>query len=214
MKNHYKVLVALSILSFLILRYRIHITNNFFYLFLVWNLFLAYVPLVISTFLEKKRYTKFIILPMLLVWLAFLPNAPYIITDLMHLAKRSSMTIWYDSLLIMSFASAGMLAYFLSIKQMYSVLIVAFKLKHSRFIFILIAFLNGFGIYLGRFSRWNSWDILQKPKTLFSEISLYIMHPIAHQNIWIFTLVMGSLLAIGTYAVLNNARAELPFQYK
>jgi uncharacterized membrane protein len=214
MKNAYKILIALSVLSFLILRYRIHITNNFFYLFLVWNLFLAYVPLVISAFLEKKKHAKFILFPMLLVWIVFLPNAPYIITDLMHLARRSSMTIWYDSLLIMSFSSAGMLAYFLSIKQMYGVLMQSFRLKYSRFVFILIAFLNGFGIYLGRFSRWNSWDILQEPKTLFSEITLYIMHPITHQNIWIFTFMMGSLLAIGTYAVLNNTRAELPYQYK
>ena len=204
MKTPYKILTSLSILSFLMLRYRMHSAHNYFYLFLVWNLFLAYVPLLISASLVNKKVSKMALIPLLLVWLAFLPNAPYIITDLMHLSNRSTMSIWFDSLLIISFASAGMLAYFVSIIQMNAVLKTNFNLKSSKALFVLIAFLNGFGIYLGRFSRWNSWDILQEPKTLFTEISMYLKHPVQHQQIWIFTIMMGSLLAIGTYGVLSQ----------
>jgi len=85
---------------------------------------------------------------------------------------------------------------------MYLVLENRLKTKKTHYIFVFIAFLNGFGIYLGRFSRWNSWDILQEPKKLFNEIIRYIMHPLEYQQIWIFTLVTGSLLAIGTQAIL------------
>ena len=195
MKNN-KILLALSILSFLLLKYRIHITHSYFYLFLIWNLFLAFVPLGLTTYLSENinKYSVLLIFP---IWLLFLPNAPYIVTDLIHLNQYSKMGFWYDFVLISSFASAGLLAYFESIKQMDLILKQYLDTKTVQILFVFIAFLNGFGIYLGRFLRWNSWDIIHKPNALFLAIYSLIRHPIAHLNLWLFTSVIGMFLALG-----------------
>ncbi len=200
MKTNTKILV-LTVLSFLLLKYRIHTTQSYFYLFLIWNLFLAFVPLGLSTYLSQNinKYSVFAIFP---IWLLFLPNAPYIFTDLIHLGKYSKMGFWYDLVLISSFASTGMLAYFITVKQMYVILKQYLKPKNVQLLFVFIAFLNGFGIYLGRFLRWNSWDIIHKPNKLFLEIFTRLRHPIVHINSWLFTVAFGSILALGFWRIV------------
>lgn len=147
--------VALSIV-------RYSITGTKLFMFLNWNLFLAIVPWTISTMLILKNSKT--ILPLVLlvvVWLFFFPNSPYILTDLFHLKARKTAPIWFDFVLIFSFAWTGLMFGFVSLID----IITLMKKRIGNFtvniITILFLFISSFGIYLGRYLRWNSWDILQ-----------------------------------------------------
>ncbi len=95
---------------------RIKITGSYFFLFLVWNLFLALIPFAISTYLvSKPEISKVRLFLWATVWLLFLPNAPYIVTDLVHLKLHNPFWGWFDVLLLVSFAINGLLLYFLSL---------------------------------------------------------------------------------------------------
>ncbi len=106
------LLVAMSAFGCLLLSIRIMRTGDFYFLFLPWNLFLAWVPFFLSSrsyqnCLEEKSKLKSVLLWVL--WFLFYPNAPYIITDLVHLGTSTIVPKWYDSLLIFSFALTGLL---------------------------------------------------------------------------------------------------------
>ena len=106
----------------------------------------------------------------LLVWLLFLPNAPYIITDLFHIRELQPPLVWFDTMTLFIFAQTGLLA------GLYSVLVIhelVQPLVGRWLVWPLMLgcqLLSGFGIYLGRFGRWNSWDVLGKPFALFDAL--------------------------------------------
>lgn len=179
--------------------FRVKISNSFFYLFLVWNLFLAYIPFGLTTLLLQKQQlqkSRFKFWLLFIVWLLFLPNAPYIITDLFHLQLGNAMPIWYDLLLVISFAGNGFLIFFISINDMHRIIQQKFSTIKAWFLTILIFFLCGFGIYLGRFLRWNTWDILHKPFSLIQDIFTRVVHPMEHPKTWGVTIGFGLLFTI------------------
>ncbi|WP_303316234.1 DUF1361 domain-containing protein [Flavivirga abyssicola] len=199
--NRFKIFSLLSIsimLSIVLLMVRIKLTHSFFYLFLVWNLFLAVIPFSITTYLvtvSKRKKVGFAI--WFSIWLTFLPNAPYIITDLLHLKISSNHLLWLDVLVVSSFALNGLLLFSLSLVDMETLLNRYLKKKKINFLMILILFLSGFGVYLGRFLRYNSWEILQHPLDLFSDIFNILLSPNQHLEAWLFTFLFGLFLSIG-----------------
>ncbi len=170
--NQHKVLIATSIFCVILLLTRIYIAENISYYFLVWNAFLAWVPLLFSAKFEKyvklNQTGKSILF--FCSWLLFFPNAPYLITDLIHLKKKAMIPLWFDVLLLVSFAWNGLLFAFISLKQIHQTLLLKFSVNQSWFIVLSTLFLSGYGIYLGRFERWNSWNILSSPFSLFRAI--------------------------------------------
>ena len=102
-----KIIIPLTF-SLTLLFVRIILTGHLTYAFLAWNLFLAWIPFMISQKLstEKNRWK---ILLLFSTWLLFLPNAPYIITDFLHLRQRPPVPYWYDILLMFSAALNGLL---------------------------------------------------------------------------------------------------------
>ncbi|WXT96907.1 DUF1361 domain-containing protein [Seonamhaeicola sp. MEBiC1930] len=179
---------------------RIKLTHSFFYLFLVWNLFLAVIPFAITTYLVSlPKLSKFGLLIWFGVWLLFLPNAPYIITDLLHLKISNTHLLWLDILVVSSFAFTGLMLLYLSLLDMKSILQERIKDKYVKPLIIVILFLCGFGVYLGRFLRYNSWEIVQSPIFLFNDIFDIIFHPNLHIEAWLFTLLFGSFLIVGYY---------------
>ncbi|GAA3610738.1 DUF1361 domain-containing protein [Flavivirga amylovorans] len=199
--NQFKIFSLLSIsiaLSIVLLMVRMKLTHSFFYLFLVWNLFLAIIPFAITTYLvntPKLKKIGFVI--GFSVWLLFSPNAPYIITDLLHLKVSSNHLLWLDVLVVSSFALNGLLLFSLSLLDMETLLNQYLKRKAIIFFMISILFLNGFGVYLGRFLRYNSWEILQHPSNLFNDIFDIILRPNQHLEAWLFTFLFGVFLSIG-----------------
>lgn len=189
-----------SLLSIALLTIRIKFTHDFDYLFLIWNLILAVIPYVISSSLiAEHTTTKLKISIAFLVWLAFLPNAPYIVTDLWHLKFADRQLIWLDMLIVFSFASTGLLLFYLTISDMKNLLKPIIKSSVLNLGFVIIFFLNGFGIYLGRFLRYNSWEILSNPKTLFIDVLDIIVHPQTHNKAWLFSLCFGCFLWCGNW---------------
>ncbi|MDJ1492498.1 DUF1361 domain-containing protein [Cytophagaceae bacterium DM2B3-1] len=187
-------LLLLSGICCLMLGWRLISSNSLQYSFMAWNLFLAWVPLLIMLFIQNYEpvyVNKYVVIAVgLAFWLLFLPNAPYIITDLMHLRYRKSYTLWYDCLMVFSFASVGMYT------GLYSMLL-AHKLVNRLFgpsfgwaLILGSLGLSGFGIYLGRFSRWNSWDLFVQPHHLFMDILRQAFNPAALKLSVAFALVM------------------------
>lgn len=197
-KEH-SIAIAFS-LSLIIIR---HLkTESFFYLFLVWNLFLACIPYFIAILLAHlKKRNHFIFWSCFIIWLIFLPNSPYILTDFQHIRTSTLSSIWFDVLLILSFAINGLLIGFSSIRIMQLMIIEKFSKKISNRIVYTILLLCGFGIYLGRVLRWNSWDILNNPIDLLSDILKRVLFPIQYIDTWAFTLGFGVFLII-TYQML------------
>ncbi|AXP81708.1 hypothetical protein CJ739_2636 [Mariniflexile rhizosphaerae] len=194
----YSVLVISLIFSVFLLMVRIKLNHSFFYLFLIWNLFLAIIPFVITSYLTlQPNIKKMKLILWFGIWLLFLPNAPYIITDLMHLRLNPDSYLWLDILVVTSFACNGLLLFYLSVLDMKNILKTYIKKPVNDILLITLLFLSSFGIYLGRFLRYNSWEILSNPKYLILDIFNIALQPITYREAWLFTFLFGIFLNIG-----------------
>ncbi|MDR0390078.1 MAG: DUF1361 domain-containing protein [Spirochaetaceae bacterium] len=190
-------MAALAMFCLGISLYRCVYTGTRVFLFLNWNLFLAFVPWALTSISAVKPAIKRSPLRaaiLLCTWLLFFPNAPYILTDLFHLRIRSNMPLWYDLLLILTFAWTGLLFGFLSLWDIENILRSRFKPVSVRIISMLFLFIGSFGVYIGRYLRWNSWDILTDPVELMYDIGDRFMNPFVYPGSWGMTLFMGIFL--------------------
>ena len=196
----FSIISASMLFSIVLLMVRVKLTHSFLYLFLVWNLFLAVIPLAISTYLlSTPKLSKIIRWLWLGVWLLFLPNAPYIVTDLLHLGNRTQHLLWLDVLVICMFAFNGMMLFYVSLINVKDILKAHIHSKFLNAVIFSICFLSGFGVYLGRFLRYNSWEIVQNPLELITDIINIILYPNQHTQAWLFTLLFGMFLTVGYF---------------
>lgn len=178
---------------------------------LIWNLFLAWLPLIFSILTIKlyksnpeKRWV--LIFPGFL-WLLFFPNAPYIITDFLHLKQRPGIPIWYDILMLAAFAWTGLFLAIASLRTMQILVKNHLGLIPSWIFATSVLSLAGIGIYLGRFSRWNSWDIFFTPKEILTDIAFRILNPVNNLNFYGFTGIITTFLVI-CYLMFISMRNE------
>lgn len=175
--------------------------------FLPWNLFLAWVPFVCALIISalSRRGNALLVVPLCVVWLLFLPNAPYLITDLVHLGPVREAPFWFDVLLLASFAINGLLLGFASLAMVQQ----AVRRRWGQLWGWLLAFvalgLCGYGIYLGRFLRWNSWDVLDSPGMLVREVGA-LRDPLSRPTAIVVTALFGSLLFLSYLVTLATAR--------
>ncbi len=187
----------ISIMCFGFSIFRFVYTDTKVFLFLNWNLFLAFIPWAVTSFvllkpgIQKYRITIFILLA---IWLLFFPNAPYILTDLFHLRLKSSMPKWFDLILILSFAWTGLVFGFLSLWDIEKILSKSLSQIWISLISVCLLFVGSFGIYLGRYLRWNSWDIINEPFNLIYDVTDRLINPFDHPRTWGVTLFMGIFL--------------------
>ena len=173
------------------------VAYNLNYRFLIWNLILAWVPLVFALLACEKfrageaRQWSFAALSG--AWLLFFPNAPYILTDFIHLFYGTHRVFWVDLVLILIFAFTGLLLGFLSLYLMQSLVRRSFGSFASWLFIAAVAGLSGFGIYLGRFLRLNSWDIVAKPIKLYRDVSGWVADPLASTHTSVFPLMFAIL---------------------
>ena len=188
---------TISLLCFSFSIFRFIYTDTKVFLFLNWNLFLAFVPWAVTSITILKpniQSYKITIIILLAVWLLFFPNAPYILTDLFHLRLKSSMPKWFDLILILSFAWTGLVFGFLSLWDIEKILTKSLNQIWISIISISLLFIGSFGIYLGRFLRWNSWDIIGEPFNLLYDITDRLINPFDHPRTWGVTIFMGIFL--------------------
>jgi uncharacterized membrane protein len=175
------------------------ITGRPAYYFLYWNLFLAAVPWFISLAVSSKFVIgkpKILTAALFIVWLLFFPNAPYIITDLYYLKNHTERMFWYDLIMILLYAWTGLLFGFFSLDKIKDTLDRKMSKVKSIIIVCVLLFLCAFGIYLGRYLRWNSWEIFIEPKQFFIDVFDRLIKPTDHRRTWGFTLLMGGFLNI------------------
>ena len=175
-------------------------TRNFDYAFLVWNLGLAAAPMFFSTLVMLQSR-----LPLRLLfgflWLIFLPNAPYIITDFFHIRTLNSGPVWLDVLMLSSCAATGLAMGYCSVMQIHRLFNSAKRPVLGWSVALLAMFLSGLGIYVGRFLRWRSIDIAHDPFRLLGDIAERAANPFVHYRAWAVTLGFGVMLSLG-YAFL------------
>ncbi|HYO79046.1 MAG TPA: DUF1361 domain-containing protein [Thermoanaerobaculia bacterium] len=183
---------------------RLERSNSASYAFLIWNLFLAAIPFGAALVVDAlDRLRRFIALQWfgLIVWLLFLPNAPYIVTDFIHLRQRPHIPLWYDVLLLISSAGTGLLLGYGSVMIVQRITARRYGRKTGWFVAIVSLLLSAFGIYLGRFLRWNSWEVLSDPRPLFVDIAERLMNPLDHPTTLAVTGLFGVALTLGYVAL-------------
>lgn len=192
-------LIISSCFSVLLLLGRVLVTGSGSFLFLPWNLFLAYMPYYVSGQLLQKPEiitNKFKLLAALALWLLFVPNSFYILTDLFHLNSFSSAPEWFDLVLILSFAWNGVLFGIISLRRIEILMEILKGKTASLFLVFIVMCLNAFGIYIGRFLRFNSWDVITDPFTLIAEIMDIIFHPFQNFQAWSMTLIYSVFMTL------------------
>jgi uncharacterized membrane protein len=188
---------------------RVGETGSIAFAFLGWNLVLALIPLGASSLLsrlDRRRSPRLALLAVGAVWLLFLPNAPYILTDLFHFRARPPVPTWFDLALLLSFAGTGLLAGYLSLAEVHRVVAGRIGPRVAWAGAIGVLFLSAFGIYLGRYLRYNSWEILTAPERLLADVIAPVLDPMAHPRAVAVTAVFGGLLTLGYLAM--HAAAE------
>jgi uncharacterized membrane protein len=164
------VLVLFSIYSLFLLVIRAKLTNTIFLYFLVWNQFLAFVPYFFISYLKTQiaiQKSKVKTFSLLFLWLLFLPNSFYILTDLVHLSQSPNHLFWFDLVVISSYALIGFTLGIISLLEFENILKTYTSALITNLIIPAVCFLCGIGIYLGRILRYNSWDIISNPFELF-----------------------------------------------
>ena len=175
--------------------FRFFTTDLSSYVYMHWNFFLALLPLLFLFFLEKTKFRFFQFFLFLLSFF-FLPNSIYILTDFIHLREvGSSVMIWFDALMLFSYAFSALILFTFSVYKMYNLIIQSYTQLNKNFFFFLISFLSAFGVYLGRYIRWNTWDIVLHPYNLFQDSFSLIMH--SHENtLFLQTILFFTLVSL------------------
>jgi uncharacterized membrane protein len=181
-----QTLILSSLFSMSLICFRMMYTGDHLFLFLVWNLFLAFIPWYVSSWMNRRMRSKSIVtfLACVFVWLLFIPNSFYILTDLFHLDMNVSVPLWYDLALLLGFAWNGLLFGILSVRQMEKLFEHYFNKKFDLLFIFPVMVLNGFGVYVGRYLRFNSWDVFTNPFQLLDDIIYMFIHPIRNRFDW------------------------------
>jgi uncharacterized membrane protein len=212
------VLVGLGVASALCLGLELvreHRYDAFSYRFLIWNLILAWIPLLLGLFVYD-RYRRgrplLALAPALAVWLLFLPNAPYIVTDFVHLSRRSHAPLWFDGVELSAFAWTGMLLGFVSLYLVHAVARHRFGPAPSWLGVLGVLALVSVGVYLGRVKRWNSWDLLTQPGARLAQLHAHLDDPASLTRAIGISFAVTCLLAAAylVFYVLMGVRLEAP----
>lgn len=176
-------------------------TDRLSYAFILWNIFLAALPWAFSllathAFSRRKNVASTM---WSAAWLLFFPNAPYILTDLIHMPSAGSPLWWYDQLILVGGVVAGLALGWFSWRRVGDILSARTSRHTSLVLSYLLLYVSAFGIYLGRFSRWNSWDVVRDPMALFADIADRFISPAAHPRTWAFTVIVGTVFSIGAW---------------
>jgi uncharacterized membrane protein len=178
----FALLTLASIVCVTLVSARIAYSDSRRYTSLVWNLFLAWIPFILAYLayvLSWSRALMYLVIPAFaFLWFIFFPNAPYILTDLQHLGDAvSNVPLWYDVVLLIWFSWTGMLLGIVSLNLMQEIIRRQLGRIWSWLFVLVVAGLTGVGLYVGRFIRLNSWDILQNPGSTAEDLFSWLLDP-------------------------------------
>lgn len=192
---------------------RVVITNEVTYLFMIWNLFLAFIPFAIAEWLYnhiaviESRWKRILVL---LSWLLFVPNAFYLITDLFHLDEFQSAPKWFDLLMLFSFAWNGLLLGIISVRKIELIVTTVYG-KVIPVVFLFgVMWLNSLGIFIGRYLRYNTWDIITQPLSLFGEMIQLVIHPFRNKMEWGMITIWAVFMTLFYFTIKKLAEHFRP----
>jgi uncharacterized membrane protein len=206
-------LLAASALCVATVAVREHHSGSDFYRFLVWNLFLAWLPLVfaLAAYACAVRRATGATVTFGVLWLLFFPNAPYLLTDFIHLQESPAAPLWYDALMLASFAWTGLLLAYASLYLMQVIWERAVGTLSWLGVIAVLA-LASFGVYVGRFLRFNSWDALVRPLRLARVIHANLQNPLQHPRLIASLFALTVALTVGYLVVYSIAGTRLELE--
>ena len=197
MKNKNNLLLLAVLILFGMVGFRMIYSDTVSYIFLLWNTFLASVPFAISEIIAKNKLSKLQNVITVIICVLFLPNALYLISDFEHLHERPPVPFFFDILLMFYAALIGLLLNILALRNLQQVMSRYFRPRITGVLVASIILLSGFGVYLGRYLRWNSWDILTHPKSLLVECVYHTVHPNLFTYTWSVSIGYAFVLGFG-----------------
>ena len=203
--NYQRLIIAALLLlwSVALVVHRPHLAKDKSADGLLWNLFLAAVPLLWSSaFRWSFEGRRFLLSPVFFVlWLLFFPNAPYLLTDLIHLGPRPDIPVWSVLFMLLSCAGTGTMLGYLSLGDIHGAIEQKLGKATGWTVAVLSLMLCGFGIYVGRFLHWNSWNAFNHPIRLFYSLSGQFSNPGTSPHPASVTLIFGVGLLLGYMAL-------------
>lgn len=186
-----KSVISLTILAVVLNVLRVIIWGKMSLIYILWNIFLAFIPFFISFILlslsKEKKLSKIIFIIGFIIWMLFIPNAPYIVTDFIHLGEIRSVPMLYDIFLIFSSASVGLMLGFHSFFHIEQIIKTKYSPRITSLIMGLIMIIISFGIYLGRFMRFNSWDVFVNHTSLIKNVWRIFSQSTANTEVFLYT---------------------------
>lgn len=212
--SFYSLLLA-TLLTCTLFSVRVYLTGKWLYDLILLNLFLAWVPYGFSLLIAalhlhapQRRWW----LPMLgVLWLLFLPNAPYVVSDLIHLTdllnwpERKPIPLWYDISLFAIYIWVGMFLGLTSLNTIQAIIKRLYGQAISWLFVLMVTGLCGVGIFIGRWLQWNSWDMLLRPHTVLSEFWNAIRYPTGFLPPYLMVVVYA-LLIFMCYIMFTSMR--------
>lgn len=211
-RDKYKILlgallVIASLFSLALAKIHDYFSGSRDYYFLVFNLGLAWIPFIAATVAyasRRFRFTFYVMMPIcMLIWLMFFPNAPYLLTDFQHLAYSGNHSpLWLDVIILIWFAWTGLLLGIASLYLMQEIITRMFNSAVGWAFAIGATILSSIGVYLGRFLRWNSWNLLQDPLPIARDMYGIVRHPLDNLPTYVFTILF-TLLFLFIYITIH-----------
>lgn len=206
------VIASLAVLSLFVVGmivFRVLYTGSPERLGIAWNLVLAWIPFVLALIVYERARSGLLTPAWAgvgVLWLLFLPNAPYIVTDLKHVGHGDRLPVLYDVLLLSAAAWTGLLLGLTSLFLMHAVVRRVVGAVNAWALVVGALALSSFGIYLGRVLRWNSWDVFVRPGSLLTPIADGLLHPLSHPRPVAVTILFTSFLLISYLVFYSLAR--------
>lgn len=212
-KSIYKIKIPKQIGSLLVLAIvlnilRIFLFNNTTFTYLFWNIFLATIPFCISSLLilytSKDDFLKPFFIIGFILWFLFLPNAPYVVTDFIHLGRIHGVPVLYDTFLLFTSAWACLLMGLYSLNHIERIFLLKFSKKVTNTIIFVVILFASFGVYLGRFLRFNSWDIFTSHDSLVSSIGKIFSGANNYDNVYAYVVLFFFFIYVSYISFKNS----------
>jgi uncharacterized membrane protein len=205
-------LIGLTVLVYLLIAAATVYTGAFNDTGIAWNLVLAWIPFLLAVAVYdgfRRGANRTLLVAGGALWLLFFPNAPYLTTDLKYLRGLEGLPLKYEAVLISTAATVGLALGFASLYLMQAVVRRLLGAVNAWFFVVGTLVLSSFGVYLGRFERWNSWDVFTRPGTLLVDLWRAAADPSDHVQGIILAVLFTGFLGAGYLLFYSFARTAI-----
>ena len=210
-------LLAATLVSIGLFTYGALRNHSLSYDYLIWNLALAWLPFIFAVrlidLLNRKLWSSWEALLMSVLWLVFLPNSFYMISDFIHLQEVQRVDVLYDAVMFTSFIYTGVVLGFSSLYLVHGQLRRRLSGRMAAAWIAATLLICSGAVYVGRDLRWNSWDILTNPGGLLFDVSDRLQHPAAYPQMLVtvvsFFVLLVSMYSLAWYSIRLLSRHEL-----